>query len=82
MTNPKLKRYASGFTLLELIVAMAITILVLGMGAQLYKQATLASDLLMARAEMQQNARAAINAISREISIAGTGIPKWGCSTA
>lgn len=72
------KRISAGFTLLELLVAMAIGIVVLTMGAQLYKQAAQATDLISARAEMQQNARAAMNAMAREISIAGTGLPNGG----
>lgn len=57
---------------------MALTVIILTMGAQLYKGASGATSLLVARAEMQQNARAAINSITRELSIAGTGIPSGG----
>lgn len=63
---------------MELLVAIAITMLVLAMGAQLYKQAAQTTDLLVMRADMQQNARAAMNAIAREVSVAGTGLPNGG----
>jgi prepilin-type N-terminal cleavage/methylation domain-containing protein len=78
MNELKQKRGSAGFTLLELLVAMALTVIILTMGAQLYKQASMATNLLVVRAEMQQNARSAINTITRELSVAGTGLPSGG----
>jgi len=69
---------AAGFTLLELLLAMALGTIILLVGANLYRQATLATVLITARADMQQNARVAANSISRELNIAGTGIPNGG----
>lgn len=71
---------SSGFTLLELLIAMALGTVILLVAANLYRQATIATMLITTRGEMQQNARVAANSISRELNIAGTGIPNGGVS--
>jgi prepilin-type N-terminal cleavage/methylation domain-containing protein len=62
-----------GFTLVELMVAMAIGIIVLGVGLQLYTSCMRATFVTSERAEMQQDFRAAANILQRDISMAGSG---------
>jgi Tfp pilus assembly protein PilW len=69
-----------GFTLLELIFAAALGITLLITATVLFQKASAATEFVAARAILQQNARSAINAISTDISIAGTGLPNGGVS--
>jgi Tfp pilus assembly protein PilW len=69
-----------GFTLLELLVAAALGITLLTTAAVLFQKASAATEFVAARAILQQNARSAINSISGDISIAGTGLPNGGIS--
>lgn len=74
-------RKSSGFTLVELLVAMAMSSIVLGIIYATY-QAQLKSQVTQQQVvEMQQNARAAIYAMEREIRLAGydpteSGVPQ------
>ena len=74
-------RKSSGFTLVELMVAMAISSIVLGIIYATY-QAQLKSQVTQQQVvEMQQNARAAIYAMEREIRLAAydpteSGVPQ------
>jgi prepilin-type N-terminal cleavage/methylation domain-containing protein len=74
----KSNRNSRGFTLAELMVAMALGLLVLGATTTLFKKALDLSVTLSQRAEMQQNARAAVNAMVRDISLAATDMPPGG----
>jgi prepilin-type N-terminal cleavage/methylation domain-containing protein len=65
----------SGFSLLEMIVAMALGTLVLGAAVQLYSQGVAATWTVSQRAEMQQDFRAASNMLIRDLSLAGAGLP-------
>jgi prepilin-type N-terminal cleavage/methylation domain-containing protein len=67
-----------GVTLVELLVSMAIGLLVLGAAGMLFKNATDISVTLGERADMQQNARAGINAMIRDVSLASTDLPAGG----
>ena len=67
-----------GFSLMELMVAMALGLLVLGAAASMLKNAMNITVNLSERAEMQQNARAAVNAMARDLSLAATDLPAGG----
>jgi len=69
---------ARGFTLIELMVAMAIGLVVIGAATQLFKTAMDSTMLVTSEAEMQQNIRTALNYISRDVSMAGAGLPPGG----
>jgi len=58
MSDRSTKR-ESGFSLLEMTVAMALGTLVLGAAVQLYSQGVAATWTVTQRAEMQQDFRAA-----------------------
>jgi len=67
-----------GFTLLELMVAITIGLVVLGAMTGLFKAGMESAMLLTQRAETQQNMRAAIDLMVKDISMAGAGLPSGG----
>jgi type II secretory pathway pseudopilin PulG len=67
-----------GFTVLELLVGMAIGLIILGSAVAIFTAAMDAHYQVSQRAEMQQNARIAADMISRDISLAGYGLPTGG----
>src|SRR6267378_6370284 len=67
-----------GFTLLELMVSMALGLLVMGSLASLFKTGMNSTMLVTQRAETQQNMRAAIDLMVKDISMAGAGLPSGG----
>jgi prepilin-type N-terminal cleavage/methylation domain-containing protein len=67
-------RRASGFSLLEMVIAMALGTIVLGAAVQLYSQGVAATWTVSQRAEMQQDFRAASNMLTRDLSMAGAGL--------
>ena len=77
MKMPK-QRLEPGFTLLELMVAMAVGLIVLGAIATLFKTGMDSAMLVTQRAETQQNMRAAIDLMVKDISMAGAGLPSGG----
>ena len=77
MTCAKHKR-SSGFTLLESMVAAALGIIVLGSAVQMFLAGMKTSTLVSNRSDMQQDLRAAVDLISKDISMAGSGLPQGG----
>ncbi len=69
-TNYKTDR---GFSLLELLIAIAVSLIVLGAALMAFKKATDVTTVAVNRAEMQANARVAINSIARDLAEAGAG---------
>ncbi|HXZ28335.1 MAG TPA: prepilin-type N-terminal cleavage/methylation domain-containing protein [Terriglobales bacterium] len=67
-----------GYSLVELIVAMALATLVLAAAMMMLTKAMDATAMVTQRAEMQQNARTAISFLSRDLSLAATGFPQGG----
>ncbi len=66
-------RKTRGFTLLELMISMAIGVILLGGALTLFKQAMTATWVTSQKSEMQQDFRAAGNLLQRDISMAGAG---------
>jgi prepilin-type N-terminal cleavage/methylation domain-containing protein len=62
-----------GFSLIELMVSMAIGLVMLGSALAMYRQAVNATWVTSQRSEMQQDFRAAANLLQRDISMAGSG---------
>lgn len=94
MSHHQTKR-ARGFTLLELVVAMALGLIVLGAAVQMYTQSVSGTWTVSQRAEMQQDFRAASDMLTRDLSLAGAGLnpgaaiplpsastPVYGCDQA
>src|SRR3984893_2809209 len=67
-----------GFTLLELMVAMAIGLIVMAAMTSMFKAGMNSTMLLTQRTETQQNMRAAIDLMVKDISMAGAGLPSGG----
>ena len=74
--RPEIK--TRGFSLAELVVSFAVGLIILGATVKLFKSGVDASVLISQRAELQQNSRAAINLMSKDISMAGAGLPPGG----
>lgn len=67
-----------GFTLLELMVSMAVGLIVMSAMASLFKTGMNSAMFVTQRAETQQNMRAAIDLMVKDISMAGAGLPSGG----
>jgi type II secretory pathway pseudopilin PulG len=78
MMTEEMRNKAKGFTLVELMVSFFIGLIILGASVKLFKSGVDASVLVTQRAELQQNTRAAINLISKDVSMAGAGLPPGG----
>src|SRR5437879_12406372 len=70
--------YERGFTLVELIVAMALGLMVLGAATAIFQSGMEATSLVVKRAEMQQNVRAGVNLIVKDVSMSGAGLRPGG----
>src|SRR5271169_5730670 len=67
-----------GFTLLELMVSMALGLIVMAAMTSLFKTGLNSTMLVTQRAETKQNMRAAIDLMVKDISMAGAGLPSGG----
>jgi prepilin-type N-terminal cleavage/methylation domain-containing protein len=67
-----------GFTMIELLVASAVTLVVLAGAVLLFSNAMQTSNSTLKRSEVQTEARAAISQMTRDLSQAGTGVPLNG----
>ncbi len=72
------KKAQRGFSLLELLVASAIGLVVMAAMTSLFKTGMDATFTVSQRAETQQNMRAAIEMMTKDIGLAGSGIPSGG----
>jgi prepilin-type N-terminal cleavage/methylation domain-containing protein len=77
MNMPKQKSQA-GFTLLELSVSMAVGLTVMAALAGLFKTGMNSAMVVTQRAETQQNMRAAVDLMVKDLSMAGAGLPSGG----
>ena len=71
MSDQSTKR-ESGFSLLEMTIAMALGTLVVGAAVQLYSQAVGVTWKVSQRAELQQDFRAASDMLTKDLSLAGS----------
>jgi len=74
----KIKKGQQGLSLMEALVAMLVASIVLAAGSSLVIKALQITDLVTVRSEMQQDGRAAINSILKDLSLSGTGMPVGG----
>jgi prepilin-type N-terminal cleavage/methylation domain-containing protein len=68
----------NGFSLLELMVSMAVTVTVLGAATAALLQAQHATQAIAMQANTQENLRAGMHFMVRDIAQAGEGIPQGG----
>ena len=77
--NARQKALSSrGSSVLELVMSTLLTGVVLLAGGALFGPAIDVSHMVIQRASMQQSARSAMDVMSRELSLAGNGIPGGG----
>src|SRR5215469_8241654 len=67
------KTNTRGFTLTEMLLALALGVGVLGMAVQLYSKGMEVSWVVTQKAELQQDARASFNLLTKDISLANAG---------
>jgi type II secretory pathway pseudopilin PulG len=65
-------------TLVELMVAMALSLLLFGLAFTLAQQLGNTADVVGSMSDVNQNLRAAVNMVSRDLSQAGQNIPVGG----
>jgi prepilin-type N-terminal cleavage/methylation domain-containing protein len=70
----KCKTSSRGFTLLEMLLSLFIGVLVLGTAVELYSKGMQATFVVSQRAELQQDARASFNILTKDISLANEGL--------
>src|SRR4030081_258505 len=76
--NIRTAKSQQGFTLLELMVASAIGLVLILAATSLFKMGMDATFTVTQRAETQQNMRAAVELMTKDISLAGAGLPSGG----
>jgi prepilin-type N-terminal cleavage/methylation domain-containing protein len=72
------KESSRGFSLLEMMIALLLGAMVIGIAAKGYSDAVNGSFVTQQRSEMQQDFRAATNIMLKDVSLAGAGIPSGG----
>lgn len=72
------KKTESGFTLLEAMIAAIVGLIMMLAATAIFRQATNAMFVVTQRAETQQNMRAAVELMTKDIGMAGAGLPTGG----
>jgi Tfp pilus assembly protein PilW len=72
------KKTGSGFTLIEAMIAAFVGLIMMLAATAIFRQAMNAVFVISQRAETQQNMRAAIELMTKDISMAGAGLPSGG----
>ena len=70
----------AGFTMIEFMIAMAVTLVVMGAAVAAFMDTTRTNQRVSAAADMNDNLRAALNLVRQDIVVAGEGIPTGGIS--
>jgi prepilin-type N-terminal cleavage/methylation domain-containing protein len=70
----------SGFTLIEIMVAMTVSMIALGAAVLMFRDSTKANNNVTQTADMSDNIRVGLNMIVQDLIQAGTGIPQGGIS--
>ena len=70
----------SGFTLIELVVAIGVTTVVLAAAVLMFRDSTKANTNVSQTSDMSDNMRAGLNLIVQDLIQTGTGIPTGGIS--
>lgn len=79
MLNKKSRR---GFSLLEMTIAMTLGLIMILLMTSLFKSGMAATVMVTQRAETQQNMRAAIEMMTKDLGLAGAGLPSGGLQLA
>jgi hypothetical protein len=77
-TQHRKTKSCGGFSLMELVIVVALSVMMVGIALSMFKQGTEVSTLVTERAQLQQDVRAAEDLIIRDFSMAGAGLPYGG----
>src|SRR5260370_6288258 len=69
---------ANGFTLIQAPIATVVTVIILGAVVGVFKSTSDTNRVTLLRADVQQDARGALNLINRDLSQASAGVPPSG----
>ena len=72
------KRRIAGFTMIELMIAMAVTMVLLYAALRAFRDASQSSKQISLASDMTDNLRAGLNYIQQDLVQAGSGIPTTG----
>jgi len=61
------KKKIAGFTMIELLIAMAVTIILLYATVQVFQNATYSNQIVVQSADMTDNLRAGLNLIQQDL---------------
>jgi prepilin-type N-terminal cleavage/methylation domain-containing protein len=70
----------SGFTLVEIMIAMAVSMVALAAAFLMFRDSTKANNNVTQSSDMSDNVRAGLNLVVQDLIQAGTGIPTGGIS--
>ena len=71
-------RKSLGFSLMEMMIVVALSLLMVGIAVAMFKKGTNVSTIVSERAQLQQDIRAAEDMMIRDFSMAGAGLPTGG----
>lgn len=71
----------AGFTLLELMIAMLVTMILLYAAVMAFRDASQSHTIVMQASDMTDNLRSGLTLIEQDLQQAGTGIPTGGIPT-
>jgi prepilin-type N-terminal cleavage/methylation domain-containing protein len=74
------KNKTVGFTLIELMIAMSVTLVLLYGAVLAFRDASQSNQVVAQGSDMSENLRAGLNMIQLDLQQAGTGIPTGGIS--
>lgn len=72
------KRKLAGFTLIELMIAMGVTMILLYAAVLAFRDASQTNQVVTQNADMADNLRTGLNLIQTDLQQAGSGIPTGG----
>jgi prepilin-type N-terminal cleavage/methylation domain-containing protein len=75
---PMTKRKLAGFTLVELMIAMAVTMVLLYAAVVAFRDASRTNQVVTLNADMADNLRNGLNLIQTDLQQAGSGVPTGG----
>jgi prepilin-type N-terminal cleavage/methylation domain-containing protein len=76
--NPSRTSPSAGFTLLELMVAMSLSLILFGLAFNVAQQLNNIADTVGSMSDVNENLRAAVNMVSRDLQQSGQNIPVGG----
>jgi prepilin-type N-terminal cleavage/methylation domain-containing protein len=74
----KMKKKNAGFTLIELMISMSVTLILLYAAVSMFQNASQSNQVVSQGSDMTDNLRAGLTLIEQDLQQAGTGIPTGG----